>query len=62
MLLDSIGYLLYFLFGIIGLFVIIGLIALCWMGIVELIKFHNKRMKAIAQANQANQPLIETHV
>ena len=47
MLLDSIGYLLYFLLGIIGLFGIIGLIALCWMGIVELIKFHNKRMKAI---------------
>jgi hypothetical protein len=62
MLLDSIGYLLYFLLGIIGLFIIIGFISLCWMGIIEINKFHNKRMKAIALANQANQPLIETNV
>ena len=62
MFLGSIGYLLYLVLGIIGVFIVIGFIMLCWMGILEIIKFHNKRMKTIAQANQLNQPLITSNV
>ena len=55
MFLGSITYLFYMVGAIIGLFVLIGLFTLCWMCIVQIIKFHERRMRTLAQAKETNQ-------
>lgn len=60
--LGSIINLFYFVGAIGGLFVLIGLFTLCWMGVVEIIKFHKRRMRNLAQANQLNVPLVDSSV
>lgn len=63
--LGSILNLIYFVGAIGGLFVLIGFFTLCWMLIVQIIKFHERKMRAIAQAKEANQfnvPLVNSQV
>ena len=49
MFLDSITYLMYFLGAIFGLAILGGIITLIWFAIIEIIKCHKKRMKALNQ-------------
>ena len=66
--LGSIGFLFYLVGSIMGLFILIGLFTLCWMGIAQIIKFHERRIRALAQAkiakqtNQLNVPLVSQSV
>ena len=60
MFFGSITYLFYMVGAIIGLFAIIGFFTLCWMGIVQIIKFHERRMRVLAQSNQLNVPLVNS--
>ena len=63
--LGSIINLFYFVGAIGCLFVLIGFFTLCWMGVVQIIKFHKRRMRAFAQAKEANQlnvPLVSQSV
>ncbi len=57
---------LFYLVGAIGgLFVLIGFFTLCWIGVVEIIKYHKRRMRALAEAKEANQlnvPLVNSPV
>ena len=61
MFLGSITYLMYFLAAIIGLFVAIGFFTLIWYIIVEIIKCHKRRMKAINTNANLNVGLIENN-
>lgn len=63
--LGSILNLIYLIGAIGGLFVLIGFFTLCWMLIVQIIKFHERKMRALAQAKEANQlnvPLVNSTV
>jgi len=60
MFLGSITYLFFMMCSIAGLFIIIGLFTLCWMGIVQIIKLYERRMRTQTQANQVLVPLINS--
>jgi hypothetical protein len=52
--LGSITYLMYFLGGVIGLFIIGGFVTLIIYGINEIVRFHKKRMRALNQNKNGN--------
>jgi hypothetical protein len=47
MFLGSITYLVYFLLAIFALFIVIGFFTLIWFIIIEIIKCHKRRIKAL---------------
>jgi hypothetical protein len=52
--LGSITYLMYFLGGVIGLFIIGGFVTLIIYGINEIIRFHKKKIRALNQNKNGN--------
>lgn len=63
--LGSILNLIYLIGAIGGLFVLIGFFTLCWMLIVQIIKYHKRRMRALTEENSASQlnvPLFNSTV
>jgi hypothetical protein len=52
--LGSITYLMYFLGGVIGLFIIGGFVTLIIYGINEIVRFHKKRIRALNQNKNGN--------
>jgi hypothetical protein len=52
--LGSITYLVYFLGGVIGLFIIGGFVTLIIYGINEIVRFHKKRMRSLNQNKNGN--------
>ena len=63
--LGSILNLIYLIGAIGGLFVLIGFLTLCWMLIVQIIKYHKRRMRALTEENSASQlnvPLVNSPV
>jgi hypothetical protein len=59
MFLGSITYLMYFLIGCIGIFIVGGIITLIIYGIREIIIFHKKRMRALNQNANLNVQLLD---
>jgi len=55
---NSIIYLIYFLGGAIGLFIVGGIITLIIYGIREIIIYHKKRMRALNQNGNLNVQLL----
>ena len=54
MFLGSIAYLMYFLGAIIGLGIVIGFFTLIWFLVLEIIKCHKRRMKALNEKANTN--------
>jgi ABC-type siderophore export system fused ATPase/permease subunit len=59
MFLGSITYLMYFLGAILGLGIIIGFFTLIWFAILEIIKCHKRRIKAL---NANINTTLQTHL
>ena len=57
--LGSITYLMYFLGGVIGLFIVGGIVTLIIYGINEIVRFHKKRMRSLNQNKNLNVQLID---
>jgi len=55
---NSITYLIYFLGGAIGLFIVGGIITVIIYGIREIIIYHKKRMRALNQNGNLNVQLL----
>ena len=56
---NSITSLIYFMGGLVGIFILGGIITLIIFGINEIIKFHNRRIRALNQNDNLNVQLLD---